>query len=70
MKQKIVAYHKEDEDPWVAQLVGWHFQHVRRDPAWTNRTWVTDQEGRDSMRGFELNCKKSEQGAERGHKPV
>lgn len=70
MKQKIVGYHKDEEDYWVAQLACGHFQHVRHDPPWTNRPWVTSKEGRDSMLGFELNCKKCDQGAEPDHKPV
>lgn len=70
MKQKIVGYHKDEEDHWVAQLACGHFQHVRHDPPWINRPWVTSKEGRDSMLGFELNCKKCDQGAETDHKPV
>ena len=63
MKQKISGYHKDEEDHWVAQLQCGHFQHVRHDPPWTSRPWVTTPEGRDSMLGFELNCKKCDQGA-------
>lgn len=62
MKQKISGYHKDEEDHWVAQLQCGHFQHVRHDPPWTNRLWVITQEGRESMLGFELNCKKCDQG--------
>lgn len=62
MKQKIVGYHKDEEDHWVAQLKCGHFQHVRHDPPWTSRPWVITAEGRDSMLGFELNCKKCDQG--------
>jgi hypothetical protein len=58
MKQKIVGYHKDEEDHWVARLVCGHFQHVRHDPPWVNRLWVITAEGRDSMLGFELECKK------------
>jgi hypothetical protein len=62
MKQKISGYHKDEEDHWVAQLQCGHFQHVRHDPPWMNRLWVITPEGRDSMLGFELNCKKCDQG--------
>jgi hypothetical protein len=58
MKQKIVGYHKDIENHWVAQLVCGHFQHVRHDPPWTSRPWVISVGGRNSMLGFELNCKK------------
>jgi hypothetical protein len=62
MKQKIAGYHKDDENHWVAQLTCGHFQHVRHDPPWITRPWVITDEGRNSMLGFELNCKKCDQG--------
>jgi hypothetical protein len=62
MKQKIVDYHLDDEQHWVAQLACGHFQHVRHDPPWVNRPWVITPQGRDSMLGFELECKKCELG--------
>lgn len=61
MKQKITGYHKDEEDHWVAQLVCGHFQHVRHQPPFINRPWVTTEEGRSGMLGFELNCKKCDQ---------
>lgn len=58
MKQAIVGYHKDEKDDWVAQLVCGHFQHVRHNPPWVSRPWVTSAVGRAEMLGFELNCKK------------
>ena len=63
MEQPIVGYHKDAEDHWVAELACRHNQHVRHQPPWFNRPWVTTPEGRDSMLGFRLNCKKCDQGA-------
>lgn len=63
MEQPIVGYHKDEEDHWVAELACRHNQHVRHRPPWFNRPWVTTPEGRDSMLGFRLNCKKCDQGA-------
>ncbi|KJZ15110.1 MAG: DUF3565 domain-containing protein [Marinomonas sp.] len=63
MKQGIKAYHQDEEADWVAVLACGHFQHVRHKPPFTNRPWVITQEGRDSMLGFELNCKKCDLGA-------
>ncbi len=65
MKQKIIGYHKDDEDHWVAQLVCGHFQHVRHNPPWTVRLWVTTTQGRKSMIGHQLNCVKCDNGAEK-----
>lgn len=70
MKQAITGYHKDEENHWVAQLACGHFQHVRHDPPWTSRPWVTSKEGRSSMLGFELNCKKCDQGAAPDQKAV
>jgi len=63
MKQAITGYHKDEEEHWVAELNCGHFQHVRHIPPWTVRPWVTTQKGRNSMLGFELKCKKCDEGA-------
>jgi len=63
MKQAITAYHVDDELHWVAELVCGHFQHVRHQPPWVDREWVVSEQGRQSKIGFELDCKKCDQGA-------
>ncbi|MBW3695182.1 DUF3565 domain-containing protein [Vibrio sp. T187] len=63
MKQPIVGYHIDDEGDWVAQLLCGHFQHVRHQPPFICRPWVVSQQGRDSMLGHQLDCKKCESGA-------
>lgn len=63
MEQPITGYHKDDEDHWVAELACGHNQHVRHQPPWFNRPWVTTEQGRQSKLGFRLNCKKCDQGA-------
>lgn len=63
MKQAITAYHKDEENDWVAELACGHFQHVRHNPPWFNRPWVETTAGRESMLGFELACKKCDAGA-------
>ncbi|MFK7816296.1 MAG: DUF3565 domain-containing protein [Gammaproteobacteria bacterium] len=67
MKQSIVAYHKDDEGHWVANLVCGHFQHVRHNPPMVSRPWVLTEEGRDNMLGYELECKKCDDGAPVDH---
>lgn len=63
MRQPIVGYHRDREDHWVAELACGHFQHVRHNPPWTNRPWVTREEGRRAMLGHRLNCKKCDDAA-------
>ena len=62
MNQSITGYHKDEENDWVAQLLCGHFQHVRNNPPFINRPWVTTQAGRCAMLGHELNCKKCDSG--------
>ncbi|GGB50564.1 DUF3565 domain-containing protein [Shewanella inventionis] len=58
MHQPIVGYHLDEEQLWVAELVCGHFQHVRHDPPWTVREWITTERGREQHLGMQLNCKK------------
>jgi hypothetical protein len=62
LKQAIVGYHQDEEGHWVAKLACGHNQHVRHNPPWINRPWVTTHEGRDAHIGVELDCKKCDRG--------
>lgn len=57
-ESRIVGYHVDAENHWVAELECGHFQHVRHNPPWMNRPWVVTVEGRDKMIGTKLQCKK------------
>jgi hypothetical protein len=56
MQQPITGYHRDDEGHWVAELACGHRQHVRHDPPWQLRPWVTTPEGRDGRLGALLEC--------------
>ena len=56
MMQKIVDFHMNESRDWVADLECGHQQHVRHDPPWTHRHWVTTPQGRLEHVGQELNC--------------
>src|SRR5260221_11438745 len=54
----IVAFHRDDEDHWVADLECGHGQHVRHEPPLISRPWVLTSEGRRAMLGTELTCRR------------
>jgi hypothetical protein len=54
--RRIVGFHQDDEGHWVADLECGHTQHVRHDPPWQNRLWVTTEEGRRRYMGATLTC--------------
>jgi len=56
--QKIVGFHRDDDDHWVAELGGGPSQHVRHTPPWQYRPWVVTQSGRDGQLGNVLDCVK------------
>ena len=63
MQQKITGYHLDEEQHWVAELACGHNQHVRHNPPWVSRPWVTTPEGRARMLDHELSCRKCDAGA-------
>lgn len=63
MEQPITGYHTDEEGHWVAQLACGHNQHVRHNPPLEERPWVTTADGRASMLGHQLNCKKCDENA-------
>ncbi|RYD97463.1 MAG: DUF3565 domain-containing protein [Sphingobacteriales bacterium] len=70
MQQPITGFHQDAEFHWVAQLACGHNQHVRHNPPWTVRTWVTDAYGRQHHLGHLLNCVKCDQNAPRDERPT
>lgn len=63
MQQKITGFHCDAEQQWVAELRCGHAQHVRHDPPWMERPWVTTEVGRGSRIGTELNCVRCDEAA-------
>ncbi|MEX2574677.1 MAG: DUF3565 domain-containing protein [Balneolaceae bacterium] len=57
MKRRIIGFHKDEEDDWVAELECGHNQHVRHNPPWQLRPWVITKEGRENHLGHSLNCR-------------
>ena len=53
---KIVDFHLDEFFDWVADPECGHHQHVRHNPPWTNRHWVTTPQGRLEHIGQNLLC--------------
>jgi tellurite methyltransferase len=56
MQRKIVGFHQDADGVWVADLECSHLQHVRHNPPWQERPWVTSESGRQEKLGAELDC--------------
>jgi hypothetical protein len=56
IRRKIVAFHQDEFFDWLADLECGHQQHVRHNPPWTTRHWVTAPQGRLDHIGLELPC--------------
>jgi hypothetical protein len=65
MQRKIIGFHQDEEQHWVARLECGHNQHVRHDPPWSNRPWVVTADGRRQVIGSLLTCKKCDHQAPR-----
>lgn len=57
-ERKIVSFHLDEENHWMAKLDCGHTQHVRHSPPWQNRPWVITEAGRGSKLGVILDCLK------------
>lgn len=54
--RRIVGFHMDAEQQWVAELECGHTRHVRHDPPWQVREWVLTESGRHGFLGSELGC--------------
>lgn len=61
MRRAVIGFDQDNEGHWVARLECGHGQHVRHDPPWTVREWVTTEEGRAEHVGMELECRRCEE---------
>ncbi len=65
MQRKIVGFYQDEEGHWTAQLECGHGRHVRHNPPWETREWLTTEAGRMQWVGKMLECKKCEEVAVR-----
>jgi hypothetical protein len=68
-ERRIIGFHPDEFGDWVAELDCGHGQHMRHNPPWTNRPWVTTEEGRASRLGTMLVCKRCDEEKPQQRKP-
>ncbi|MDQ6760879.1 MAG: DUF3565 domain-containing protein [Acidobacteriota bacterium] len=56
MQRKIIGFRQDANSDWIAELECGHGQHVRHNPPWMVRPWVTTPDGRAAQIGHELVC--------------
>lgn len=56
MERPITGFGVDSEGDPIAILSCGHPQHVRHNPPFINRTWVTTEQGRQEMLGQTLHC--------------
>lgn len=61
MQRAVTGFSLDGQGHWVALLECGHGQHVRHDPPWTIREWVTTVEGREARLGTLMECKRCDE---------
>jgi hypothetical protein len=61
MQRRITGFHQDELGDWVADLECGHGQHVRHDPPWRERAWVTEASTRNAAIGSVLECRKCDE---------
>lgn len=63
MDRRIVGFEQDELGDWVALLECGHSRHVRHDPPWQAREWVTSAAGREGHLGTRLACRECAEAA-------
>lgn len=58
MQRTIVDFYRDEEEHWAARLDCGHGLHMRHDPPWVVREWITTDAGRAGWIGRVVECKK------------
>lgn len=56
VQRKIIGFHTDEAQDWVAELDCFHRQHTRNNPPFINRPWVETKAGRSAKIGTALDC--------------
>ena len=52
--EKIIDFHLNEDNHWLADLSCGQTQHVKHNPPWQQREWVLSDKGRNDFIGFEI----------------
>ena len=52
--EKIIDFHLNEDNHWLADLSCGQTQHVKHNPTWQQREWVLSDKGRNDFIGFEI----------------
>ena len=63
MQRKIIGFYQDPEGQWTVQLDCGHTRHVRHNPPWEVREWVTTEAGRTQWVGKMMECTKCDEDA-------
>jgi len=55
-ESRIIGYHQDEQQVWVAELDCGHARHVRHQPPFQQAAWVTDEAGRRERLGMPMPC--------------
>lgn len=58
MKRHIIGFHQDELGDGMAELGCDHNRHIRHQPPFQMRPWVTNEQGRQQQLGAELECRK------------
>ncbi|MHB8472208.1 MAG: DUF3565 domain-containing protein [Gammaproteobacteria bacterium] len=54
--RRIIAFRTDEQRHWIAELECGHAQHVRHQPPWQVRHWITTAQGRAQRIGTLIKC--------------
>ncbi len=63
MQRVITGFEQDEHGDWMARLNCGHTRHVRHNPPWQVRDWVTSEAGRRSFLGTAMKCQPCEEEA-------
>jgi hypothetical protein len=55
-RRLIVAFRRDEQGDWIAELDCGHERHVRHDPPMESHTWVLDEASRRARIGAPIEC--------------